>query len=53
MKKEELIIKTDAAIEEVRYVILTIYNSLNQGQQNKILKDDDVKAIFDRYGIEY
>lgn len=30
-----------------------VYDSLNQGQQKKILKDEQVKALFDLYGVEY
>ena len=38
---------------EIKSAILTMYNALNQGQQKKILKDEKVKALFDRYGVEY
>jgi hypothetical protein len=30
-----------------------VYDALNQGQQKKIVKDDGVKELFDRYGVEY
>lgn len=30
----------------------TMYNALNQGQQKKILKNEKVKALFERYGVE-
>lgn len=39
--------------EETRVALQTVYNALNQGQQKKILKDAGVKALFDRYGVEY
>lgn len=31
----------------------TVFDALNQGQQKKILKDENVKALFDRYGVQY
>lgn len=53
MKKAEL----DAAVElckrETRTALQTMYDALNQGQQKKIVKDEAVKALFDRYGVEY
>lgn len=30
----------------------TMYNALNQGQRKKILKNEKVKALFERYGVE-
>ena len=38
---------------EIKSAILTMYNALNPGQQKKILKNEKVKALFDRYGVEY
>lgn len=39
--------------EETRTALQTVYNTLNQGQQKKIVKDETVKALFDKYGVEY
>lgn len=39
--------------EETKVALQTVYNALNQGQQKKILKDECVKELFDRYGVEY
>ena len=38
---------------EVKTALETIYSELNQGQQKKLLKSEKVKALFDRYGINY
>ena len=38
---------------ETRNALQTMYDALNQGQQNKIIKNADVKALFDRYGVNY
>jgi hypothetical protein len=39
--------------EEIRLALQTVYDALNQGQQKKILKEESVKELFDRYGVEY
>lgn len=51
MTKQELTSKTDAAIEETRIALQTVYAALNQGQQKKLLKDEAVAALFARYGV--
>ena len=38
---------------ELKTAIETIYNELNHGQQKKLLKNEKVKALFDRYKIKY
>ena len=53
MKKSELKEKTDAVIADTRAALQAVYNALNQGQQKKIVKDEAVKTLFDRYGVEY
>lgn len=47
---------TDAAnvvYEETKVALQTVYDALNKGQQQKLLKDEVVKELFDRYGVEY
>lgn len=53
MLKSELNIKTNAVINETKTALQTMYDALNQGQQKKIVKDEAVKALFDRYGVNY
>ena len=43
----------EAVASDTREALQTVYDALNKGQQKKILKDARVKAIFDRYGVEY
>ena len=38
---------------ETKTALQTVYDALNSGQQKKIVKDEAVKALFDRYGVEY
>ena len=45
--------KADAVVSETRDALQTVYDSLNQGQQKKILKDEKVKTLFDLYGVAY
>lgn len=52
MTKKELEAKTDAVIEETRAALQTVYDALNQGQQKKLLKNETVAALFERYGVE-
>lgn len=38
---------------ETKNALQTVYDTLNQGQQKKLVKDEAVKALFDRYGVVY
>ena len=53
MKKHELTEAIQAYKNEIKVALQTMYDALNQGQQKKIVKDEAVKALFDRYGVEY
>ena len=53
MKKSELDEKTQAVVDETREALQTMYDALNQGQQKKIVKNEKVKTLFDRYRAEY
>lgn len=52
MKKHELTTKTDAVISEIKEALQTVFDALNQGQKKKILKNEAVKVLFDRYGVD-
>lgn len=53
MKKSELEAKTNEVINNTKNALQTMYDALNQGQQKKIIKNQEVKELFDRYGVEY
>lgn len=53
MTKNELNTAVELAKAEVKSALQTVYDALNQGQRNKIVKDEKVKALFDLYGVEY
>lgn len=52
MTKSELQQKVITAKEDIVNAIMTIYNALNSGQQKKILKDEQVALLFERYNIK-
>jgi hypothetical protein len=43
--------KAKAVYTETKQALQTVFNALNKGQQNKILKNEEVKTLFDRYGV--
>lgn len=53
MKRQDLFYKVAAVKTETKNALQTMYNALNKGQQNKILKNKEVKALFDRHGVQY
>ena len=53
MKKTELMVAVETYKTEIRESIQTMYDALNQGQQKKIVKNEKVKKLFDRYGVNY
>lgn len=53
MKKSELTAAIQMVKTETRDALQTMYDALNPGQKKKIIKDDAVKSLFDRYGVEY
>ncbi len=53
MKKSEVNQKTDTIINDTTESLQTVYDALNQGQRKQIIKNEKVKTLFDRYGVEY
>ena len=53
MTKKELAEAVSKAKAETKEALQTMFNELNKGQQKKIVKNEAVKALFDRYGVEY
>ena len=53
MTKTELETAVEVAKAETREALQTVYDSLNQGQQKKIVKDEKIKKLFDLYGVAY
>lgn len=53
MTKNQLTEAVEKAKNETKNALQTVYDSLNQGQQKKIVKEEAVKKLFDLYGVEY
>lgn len=53
MKKTELKEAVTVAKTETKNALQIVYDALNSGQQKKIVKNEEVKALFDLYGVEY
>lgn len=41
----------EAVAAETKIALQTVFDELNQGQQKKLLKSPEVRALFDRYAI--
>ena len=53
MLKSELKEKTQAVKDETRAALQLLYDSINRGQQKQLVKREEIKALFDRYGVTY
>lgn len=53
MKKQELNEKVILVKQETQAALQLVFDELNNGQQNKLLKNEAIKALFDRYGVSY
>lgn len=53
MKKTQLQAAVNAAKEETREALQLLFDNINKGQQKQIAKRDEIKALFDRFGVEY
>lgn len=53
MKREDLLSKVAQIKTETKDALQMVFDELNNGQQKKLLKEEKIKALFDRYGVEY
>lgn len=53
MTRDELMAAVEAAKMDTKNALQIVYDALNRGQQKQIIKDEAVKTLFDRYGVEY
>lgn len=53
MTKKELMQALAQAKSETKEALQLVYDTLNSGQQKKIIKDETVVELFNRYGVEY
>ena len=52
ISKKQLQENVSKTKSETKSALQIVFDSLNQGQQKKILKNAEVKKIFDLYGVE-
>lgn len=52
MYKDELQQKVAALKNETKAALQMVYDELNNGQQKKLLKNEAIAALFNRYGVE-
>ena len=51
MNKDKLNEAVEACKAETKDALQAVYDELNQGQQKKLLKNEDIKSLFERYGV--
>ena len=51
ISKEKLQKNVGKVKDDTKSALQTMYDALNQGQRKKIIKNAEVKALFDRYGV--
>ena len=53
MLKAELNQAVEECRTQTKEALQTVYDALNHGQRMQIIKDENVKTLFDLYGVEY
>lgn len=53
MKKSKLAERLNTRMTETHDALTLLYTSLPPGQQRTVVKNDEVRVLFDRYGVEY
>ena len=52
MTKYKLKQKTETVMNETKNALQIVYDELNHGQQQKLLKNEVVAALFERYKVD-
>lgn len=53
MLKQDLIDKVAALKNETKYALQTLFDYINKGQRKQLVKKEEIRTLFDRYGVEY
>lgn len=53
MRKDVLKERVAAVKTETQQALQLVVDELNNGQQKKLIKNEIIKALFDRYGVSY
>ena len=52
MKRKVLRDKTAAVKNETTAALQMVWDATNKGQRNKLLKDEGIAKLFERYGVQ-
>lgn len=50
-EKGKWTVAAETVAAETKTALQTVFDNLNQGQQKKLLKSPEVRALFDRYAV--
>ena len=53
VKKSELTAAVGTAKAETGYALQLLFDNINQGQQKQLVKREEIRELFDRYGVKY
>lgn len=53
MNKTKLTLAVNKRKTETRDALQLLYDNINKGQRKQLVKRDEIKALFDLYGVEY
>lgn len=51
MTKTELNEKTESVVNETHDALQAVYDELNHGQRQKLLKNESIEKLLKRYGV--
>ena len=53
MNKKVLNDRVAKVKSDTQVALQTLYDNINKGQQKQLVKNPEIKDLFDRYGVEY
>ena len=53
MNKKVLNDRVAKVKNDTKEALQTLYDNINKGQQKQLVKNQEIKELFDRYGVEY
>ena len=53
MNKKALNDRVAKVKSDTQIALQTLYDNINKGQQKQLVKKQEIKELFDRYGVEY
>lgn len=53
MKKQLLKERVEQAKTDTGSALQTLFDNVNKGQRKQLIKRQEIKELFDRYGVDY